>query len=363
MTSTDVLVVGAGPAGSVAAIAARRAGAHVMLVDRAEFPRTKACGCCLSELAIASLDRLGLGDELAGAARLTSLTLRCGSGEVSVRRERGAAIGRDDLDVRLVRRAREEGVDVRLGCTAAAVAEGGWTVGAAPLAAGCAVVCDGLAGRSLDARPAFGWRVRRRSRMGFGAAVPARALECAAGEIRMHVARGGYVGAVRLPDGTVDVAGAALPGCVRAAGGPAEYAIAALGPSVRDADALRAARWHGAPTLSRRRNALSAPGILLAGDAAGYEEPFTGEGMGWAIATGAAAGGLAASVAHGRADHERWPAMHAAIVRGARLRCRAISLALRSPALVALAIRAGATAPGIASRVAERIGRPGGAVA
>jgi len=362
MTSADVLVVGAGPAGSLAAIAARRAGARVLLVDRAAFPRTKACGCCLSELAIASLDRLGLGDELAGAARLDSLRLRCGNAEVAVRRERGAAIGRDDLDARLVRRAREEGVDVRLGCTAAAVTDGEWTVDAEPLAVGCAVACDGLSGRSLDALPAFGWRVRRRSRMGFGTAVPARALECAAGEIRMHVAHGGYVGAVRLPDGMVDVAGAALPELVRAAGGPAEFAIEALGSSVRDADALRAARWNGAPTLSRRRNALAAPGILLAGDAAGYEEPFTGEGMGWAIATGAAAGTMAAAIAEGRASHERWPAMHASIVRGARLRCRAISLALRSPALVALAIRAGSTAPGIASLVAERIGRPGGAV-
>lgn len=359
----DVLVVGAGPAGSVAAIAARRAGAEVLLVDRAEFPRTKACGCCLSELATTTLGKLGLDGVVHDAVRLRTLRLHAGAGGVSVRRERGAAIGRDSLDARLIDRARGEGVRVRLGCAATAHEGGDWSIGGERAVPGCAIACDGLAGRSLDALAAFSWKVRPASRMGFGAVVPAHSLRCDEGEIRMHVAAGGYVGAVRLPGGEVDVAGAALPGAVRDAGGPAGYAIAALGAAVHDAGALRDARWNGTPTLSRQRAALSAPGVLLAGDASGYEEPFTGEGMGWAIATGAAAGPLAAAIAGGRADHGAWPAIHASIVGRSRLRCRAISLAVRSPAAVALAIRAGALAPRLASRIAERVGRPAGAPA
>jgi geranylgeranyl reductase family protein len=59
-TSTDVLVVGAGPAGSAAAAWAAEAGLDVVLADKASFPRDKACGDGLTPRAIAELDRLGL---------------------------------------------------------------------------------------------------------------------------------------------------------------------------------------------------------------------------------------------------------------------------------------------------------------
>jgi len=61
-TRTDVLVVGAGPAGSSAAAWAARAGLDVMLIDSAVFPRDKTCGDGLTPRAIAELGRLGLDD-------------------------------------------------------------------------------------------------------------------------------------------------------------------------------------------------------------------------------------------------------------------------------------------------------------
>src|SRR5690349_703050 len=66
--STDVLVVGAGPAGSAAAAWAARAGRDVVLADAAAFPRDKPCGDGLTPRAIAELGALGLGDWLRGRA-------------------------------------------------------------------------------------------------------------------------------------------------------------------------------------------------------------------------------------------------------------------------------------------------------
>lgn len=66
---TDVLVVGAGPAGSSAAAWLARQGRSVLLADAETFPRDKACGDGLTPRAIAELIHLGMGDFLAGRAR------------------------------------------------------------------------------------------------------------------------------------------------------------------------------------------------------------------------------------------------------------------------------------------------------
>jgi geranylgeranyl reductase family protein len=67
--ATDVLVVGAGPAGSAAAAWAARRGSDVVLADAATFPRDKTCGDGLTPRAVAELERLGLQKWLTGFAR------------------------------------------------------------------------------------------------------------------------------------------------------------------------------------------------------------------------------------------------------------------------------------------------------
>ena len=113
--STDVLVVGAGPAGSAAAAWAARAGLDVVLADAATFPRDKACGDGLTPRAIAELDRLGLDDwvrsrgtnrGLRAAGFGCELELPWPGGSLPAN---GGAVARVELDARIREVALEAG--------------------------------------------------------------------------------------------------------------------------------------------------------------------------------------------------------------------------------------------------------------
>lgn len=352
----EIAVIGAGPAGACAALAAAREGRRVVLIDRAAFPRAKVCGCCLAESGIAALEAAGAGEALAGAAPLRAIRVTNGARAMTLRREAGVAIAREELDARLVDLARRAGAEIRIETSARVQPDGSvqLTQGdrVSLLEAGTVVVADGLQGGALDHLPQFGWRIASRSTMGFGAVLPSGALDCPLGEIHMHVGRDGYIGAVRLPSGAIDVAAAVSPSALRRAGSVVACAEALLAGVAHDADAVARARWRGTPQLTRTRALLAAPGILVAGDAAGYIEPFTGEGMSWAIATGLAAGELAAQE---RDAHLAWPARHAALVARPKWRCRAIALMLRSPTLVAAALAIGSRVPRPFERLAARL--------
>src|SRR5919107_6094444 len=100
----DVLVVGAGPAGSIAALVLARAGVRVRMIDRAQFPRAKLCGDTLNPGALALLDALGVGKQVRERALPVSGMTVTGPGGASVTADYaaplvGAAIGRSDLDL------------------------------------------------------------------------------------------------------------------------------------------------------------------------------------------------------------------------------------------------------------------------
>ena len=359
----DVAILGAGPAGSCAAIAAARTGARVLLIDRAQFPRDKVCGCCLAPAGVETLRAIDAGHVLDGAIDLRSVRLACATRELTLRRNAGVAIGRDALDSRLIDEARRCGVDVRLGTPGRVLGRDvGRDVveiarGDERICARVAIAADGLLGTSLDGNADFTWRIARKSRIGFGATIAAGAIACGEGEILMRVARGGYIGAVELPSGAIDVAAAIDPARLRQFASVADCARDWLGARVLNTSAITNARWKGTPLLTRRRACVAADGILVAGDAAGYIEPFTGEGMSWAIATGAAAGVVAAQIARGEASWTMWPALYASIVGRSRTRCRVIALLLRSPMLVRALISIGNRAPEPFEAFSASIGR------
>ena len=100
----------------------------------------------------------------------------------------------------------------------------------------------------------------------------------------MAVGRGGYVGLVRVEDGSLNVAAAFERRFLRAVGGPAPASALLLEESGFPAvPALGEAEWRGTVSLTRETRPIAAERVFLVGDATGYVEPFTGEGMAWAI--------------------------------------------------------------------------------
>ena len=389
-----VWVAGAGPAGAVAARAAARAGATVTLFDRAVFPRAKVCGCCLNLAAVAALESVGLGDLPAklGAVPLSRVRVACGRAGATIRLPGGFALSRTALDGALIAEAVAAGADFRPGTgvtpTERAVGTPGSLlqprrlfVGRADRVNGRVKLADrrnptvdtvgspdvvvsescsdavtvratGLTG--CDGPPIPG------SRLGAGTVLPADRVPAffAPGTIFMAVGRGGYVGLVRLEDDALDLAAAFDPWFVKDVGGLGNAAEAVLKSSRwPEVPGVADLTWRGTPLLTRRAVQVAGDRWLAAGDAAGYVEPFTGEGMAWAVATGAAAGTLAAKPWNPSRPAE-WAAAHAALVAGRQRACRLMARGLRHPTLTKLAVRLVARLPGLARQVVSALNRP-----
>src|SRR5436190_2838478 len=113
----DALVVGAGPAGSSAAILLASAGWRVTIVEKAEFPRRKVCGEYISGAAWTLLDELGVGTRVASAAGPEVRRVGLFAGDVAIAASmprattfrNGRALGREHLDTFLLERAQDCG--------------------------------------------------------------------------------------------------------------------------------------------------------------------------------------------------------------------------------------------------------------
>jgi flavin-dependent dehydrogenase len=295
----DVLVIGAGPAGTLAALECARRGASVLIVEKQAFPRTKVCGACVSHAAVGILAAHGLRDAVAALRPepFNTLSLAVPGQRACLRIPEGWAVGRDALDACLAEAAVHAGAQLRTQTEA--------TIGAptrrdrlvhlthagAPttVAARVVLLADGLTGRAARGIATLDPHIWPPSRVGGGATLVADTRDYAPGTIYMACTRDAYVGLVRLGTGQLNVALAADPAATRGAGGLGVLAARVLADAgLPRVCAIEDARWRGTPQLTRARRPLAAERVLALGDAAAYVEPFTGEGIAWALTAGAA---------------------------------------------------------------------------
>jgi flavin-dependent dehydrogenase len=122
-------------------------------------------------------------------------------------------------------------------------------------------------------------------------------------------------------------------------------------------DGLAGRNWRGTAPLTRALRRPSAERVFAVGDAAGYVEPFTGEGMAWALAGAAAVAPLAAE--RWRPDLARhWAQTHRRLVARRQWLCRAAAAVLRRPWLLRPLVRLLAVVPLLAAPVVALLNRP-----
>jgi geranylgeranyl reductase family protein len=358
--TTDVVVVGAGPAGTAAAIELCRSGRSVVVIDKAVFPRDKCCGDGLTSLALRELEHLGLTpSSVADWFDVSGATIRSPSGrEVVVplptTGKYAAVAPRLQLDDALVRLAGAQGADIRDGHAFHRLVDHGDHV---------TVVADGL---TIDTRYVIAadgmWSPVRKSlglneggylgewhgfrQYGRGVTGPASRQLYVWFEPDLVP---GYAWSFPLPDGRVNIGFGVLRDGSRKGQEMKElwidlltrpHIVDALGPDVVLED--RHTAW---PIPARVDEAVLASGrVMFTGDAAMATDVMTGEGIGQALLTGrlaaeaivaagalqpdTAARGYEAAVAHHLfADHRMSSALGAVLTKpwGARGAIRVVA--------------------------------------
>ena len=370
----DVLVVGAGPAGAVAATVLARAGVNVLIVDRETFPRPKLCGDTVNPGTLAALRTLGLSGRIEAQGLAVDGMVVTGESGVTIRGRYpdglvGRALRRSDLDWILLSQAMqagaqfEPGVNVRRAIVdesrphgSAGVVTGVRTTNGA-IHAPVVVAADGRRSTIAFGLKLAGHPTRPR-RWAIGAYFENASGTTSMGE--MHVRRRRYIGVAPVPGGLTNVCVVVEQGHWRQS--PADLLKDALSRERMLRDRFAAARVVQPPAvlgpLAIDAARTSIDGLLLAGDAAGFIDPMTGDGLRFAVRGGelAAAAALEA-LAHG------WMGVHSR-QEAARRRSfaskwrfnRALRSLVASPGAIRLAGFGARLAPGMVERIVARAG-------
>jgi menaquinone-9 beta-reductase len=300
---TDVLIAGAGPAGATLAMLLARAGCQVELLDRAAFPRSKPCAEYMSPGTVRLLHALGAGErvEALAGARLRGFTVTA-QGRASMRGAFGRAPGwpqapdyglgvaREQMDAALVTLACEAGATLRERTRVTDVMrEGTFVRGVSAATQGTPALfharlvvgadgVNGVVGRRLGMigpKP-----VLRR----FGLVAHMTGIDGLGEFGEMHVGATGYCGVAPLGHGVANLAMVLRPDAATHPGRDVESffqgMLGTFGDLGRRAERVRPAGpvLRTGP-LSYHARVMTGDGVLLVGDAGGFYDPFTGQGV------------------------------------------------------------------------------------
>lgn len=320
----DVLICGAGPAGSAAALAARRAdpSARVVIVDRAAFPRDKVCGDGIGPHAGDVLAELGAAHVLEGYEEIRAYRFRGPAGhEVASASQRpGWVVPRLEFDARLLEAAVAAGAELVTHRVRSVRVEPDRATVDERLAARVLVGADGansVVRRQLGAEPNPAGH-RALALRGYAARPPGTDELYFAWEGSHGLA---YTWAFPIGDGRTNVGFIRLTSRHRGGRRALEQAVAERLPQLPPGEGTLAG--HTLPLVSHRPDPAPRRNALLVGDAASLINPLSGEGIYYALASGALAGEAAVAAADpGAAYRERLHARFGAHWRHVRLLAR-----------------------------------------
>ncbi|HEY2846710.1 MAG TPA: NAD(P)/FAD-dependent oxidoreductase [Pyrinomonadaceae bacterium] len=296
----DIAIVGAGPAGSSAAIRLATAGKKVLLVEKEKFPREKLCGEFISPECLEHFAELGVLDRmnLAGGIEISETVFYSRGGRgVTVPSsmfggvfETALGLSRAQMDFQLMQRAKEAGAEVLEGTGASAlVIEGGRVAGlrlkrhGAEETVKTSIVLDATGRSRALARKSDGTQTPRAKFVAFKTHI--RNVDIPDYRCEIFSYRGGYGGTSRVENGLHNLCFVASTADVKRSGSDAARVFREVVCSnSRAADVFCKAEfvgeWLAVPIERFGRGTLSpVRGLLTIGDAAAFIDPFTGSGM------------------------------------------------------------------------------------
>jgi flavin-dependent dehydrogenase len=365
----DVVVIGAGPSGALTALLLARRGLTTLLVERKSFPRDKVCGGCLNRRGIAVLKRCGVQSVLNGpaTAALERIEVRGRSHGLTCGVSGSLAILRSEFDEHLASAAIVSGARFLPNTLAQVAADSAGGRHAVTLTdrhgrklkASTKVVlaCDGLSGNSLAQLDDFAPQVSPRARIGAGAVLAVDDTTVRPHCLHMAIALDGYVGRMRLGDRRICLGAALDPRAVRDFGLSGTICRILADCQVESASQYATSRLQGTVPLTRRPRCTSRNNVFLVGDACGYVEPFTGEGMALALETAEAVVPLVSQALagwHSGLDRD-WARAIRRIAFRRRAVCRCLSFICRRPGLVDMTLATASRLPRLLDSILAQI--------
>ena len=296
---TEVVVVGGGPAGSTIAADLSSAGHHVLLLDKASFPRHKACSDYVNPAAARLLDEMGvLGDALQQGARwMDGMIVHSPSGHRFTADYAGAEPGRAalglsrrKLDTLLLERARSLGTTVIERAHVRDVIRNGHavsgvevTINGSPqvIRAPLVIGADGrhsVVRRKLDLESPLRWPRKT------GIAAHYRGVSGLSQWGEMHIGHGVYAGFAMIEHDLTNITIVVDSRSMAERPQPLEAFFAAALERLPDArhkmtNATREGGFRGVGSMGCGTRHVTGDGFLLVGDAAWFLDPFAGEGV------------------------------------------------------------------------------------